>query len=74
MMKEKTFTVRTENGTETRKYNDAIRVNCWHIIYGNPTYQIYMADGEKIRLVDNYEICRSYFPCGYTEVKRKKDL
>lgn len=47
MMKEKTFTVRTENGTETRKYNDAIRVNCCHNIYGNPTYQIYMADGEK---------------------------
>lgn len=70
----KYFSVGTENGVKLLKYEDIRVCRKWYNIYGNPTWSVLMADGNKYILVDDYGFAGGFSPVGFTLVKRKKDL
>ena len=74
-MKNQTITLKNENNTfDTVNYSDITKLTKWNNIYGNPSFGIYLSNGNKYITIDNYEICPSYCDCNTTYVKRKKDL
>ena len=70
----KTFEVRNGKGYEKKNYDDILKINKWHNVYGNPSYGVLMNNGEQFILVDDYGFCPSYADCDVKYVKRRKDL
>lgn len=67
-----TFKFTNNNIEKVIYYSDILYATMWHNSYGNPSYGVYLKNGEKIILVDNYEFARS--KVNIIPVSRKKYL
>ena len=53
---------------------DVIRANVWFNVYGNPSYGLWMSNGDTYLLIDDYGGMNQLGHLTRHHVRRKKDL